>query len=278
MSDRQEKMRQSAEKLLRDGEVGYVIGWGATRFGDRTSPAFIESPEDAASLVWNEYAINSLAKYLLDDRYPDKKIGIFVRGCESRALNRLIKDKQVRRESLYLIGVPCDGKKSDRCRLCRERNPLIYDVLLWEPEANAAPADRFERVKPIEAMSPDERYRYWGNVYDSCIRCYACRNACPVCSCRECYVDMGRTGFQGKQHSRSDNQIFGVTRAFHVGDRCIECGECERACPMGLPIMGQTQKILKEISELSGEYECGLDADSENFLGKFDLDDKDEFM
>ena len=278
MSDRQEMMRRGAEKLLRDGEVGCVIGWGATRFEDRTTPVFIEAPEDADMLVWNDYAINSLAKYLLDDKYPDKRIGLFVRGCESRAVNRLLKDNQVKRDNLYLIGAPCDGKKSDRCKLCRERNPVIYDMLLWAPEAGAPQSDRFERVRLIEDMTPDERYSYWGGVYDRCIRCYACRNVCPVCSCRECYVDMSRTGFQGKQHSRSDNQIFGVTRAFHVGDRCVECGECERVCPMRLPIMGQTQKILKEINELSGEYECGLDADSENFLGEFDLDDKDEFM
>ncbi|MDR3294422.1 MAG: 4Fe-4S dicluster domain-containing protein [Clostridiales Family XIII bacterium] len=278
MSDQQEKMRQGAEKLLQNEEVGYVIGWGTTRFADRTTPIFIDTPAAASDFVWNEYAVNSLAKYLLDDKYPDKKIGVFVRGCESRALNRMLKDKQVKRENLYLIGTPCDGKKAGRCSLCRERNPLLYDVLLWEPVPNVPAEGRFDRVRAIEAMTPDERYGYWGAVYDKCIRCYACRNACPVCSCRECYVDMSRTGFQGKQHSRSDNQIFGVTRAFHVGDRCIECGECERVCPMDLPIMGQTQKILKDINELAGEYECGLDAESENFLGAFDLDDKDEFM
>jgi formate hydrogenlyase subunit 6/NADH:ubiquinone oxidoreductase subunit I len=278
MSEKQEKMRQCAEKLLRDGEAGYVIGWGETRFDDRTTPIFVEDPDGAGAFVWNEYAINSLAKYLLDDKYPDKKIGLFTRGCESRAVNRLLKDNQIKRENVYLIGIPCDGKKSDRCKLCRERNPILYDVLLWTPDEDPPPSDRFGRAKEIEAMSPDDRYGYWGEVYDSCIRCYACRNACPACNCRECYADMGKTGFQGKQHSRSDNQIFGVTRAFHVGDRCIECGECERVCPMNLPIMGQTQKILKDINELAGEYECGMDATSENYLGRFDLDDKDEFM
>jgi ferredoxin len=89
---------------------------------------------------------------------------------------------------------------------------------------------------------------------------------------------MHRTGFQGKRHSTTENQTFGVTRAFHVGDRCIECGECERACPMGLPILAQTQKILKEIEALAGDYEQGLDAAQDNFLGAFDLDDKDDFM
>jgi ferredoxin len=261
--------------------VGYVIGWGATKFPDRTTPVFIKDPGEAERLVWNAHATCSIAKYLLDDKYPDKKIGLFVRGCDSRAINRMLNDKQIERENLHLLGTPCEsgGKDDARCAFCRNRNPLVYDELLWEEaDAPAETTSRYFRAEAVEALSPEERYRYWARVYDSCIRCYACRNICPVCSCRECYVDMNRTGFQGKQHSLSDNQIFGVTRAFHVGDRCIECGECERVCPMGLPVMGQTQKILKDIAELVGDYENGLDTESENYLGVFDLDDKDEFM
>ncbi|MDR1028822.1 MAG: 4Fe-4S dicluster domain-containing protein [Clostridiales Family XIII bacterium] len=278
MNDNLAKMREAAKRALESGDVGYVIGWGATKFPDKTSPLFMRKPEDAERLVWNEYAIPGIAKYLLDDLYPDKPIGVFVRGCDSRAINRMMKDNRIKRENLRLLGIPCDGKDDERCTICRNRNPLVYDELLWDEAPTPEPKDRYFRANAVEAMSADGRYAYWSEVFDQCIRCYACRNICPACNCKECYVDMTATGFQGKQHSRSDNLIFGVTRAFHVGDRCIECGECERVCPMGLPIMGQTQKILKDINELVGDYESGVDAESENYLGVFDLDDKDEFM
>ena len=74
-----------------------------------------------------------------------------------------------------------------------------------------------------------------------------------------------------------ENRVYGLTRAFHVGDRCIECGECERVCPMNLPIMLQTSKLLKECESLFGAYECGLSADEVPALGAYTLQDADSF-
>jgi len=276
---KQALIRERAAALIKDGTVSYIIGWRGTRFPDRTAVFFARTKEDAKELVWNEYSVPLTSKYLMDDRWPDAKIGILARGCDSKAVNRMLKDNQIARENLYIIGLPCEGKADDRCLSCRRKDPVIYDELLWEPEEDpAAERGRFFRTDEVESLKTKERFGYWEDVYARCIRCYACRNVCPVCTCRECYVDMHRDGFQGKRHTTEENRVFGVTRAFHVGDRCIECGECERACPMALPILGQTQKIIKTVETLAGGYESGLDVTDENFLGEFDLDDKDGFM
>ncbi len=278
MNDIQKKMISTTKKLLEDGVVDYVIGWEGTRFPNKTKPAFISKPEDADKLVWNEYCVNGLAKYTLDDKYPDKKIGIMVRGCDSRAVVRLINDNQVERDNLYLIGIPCDGKENKICETCSHKNPVIYDELLGDLVNEEMSKDRFGEVIEFEKLSPDEKYNYWAIQYDKCIHCYACRNVCPACNCRECYADQAVEGWQGKQNNREQNQIYGLTRAYHVGDRCIECGECERACPMGLPIMRQTRKMLKDINELFGEYECGLAEERTPILGEYELNDADDFM
>jgi len=277
---KQTMMQERAAALIENGTVSYVIGWRGTRFPDRTAVFFARDVAEAGKLVWNEYTVPLTPKYLTEDRWPEGKIGIFARGCDSKAINRLLRDNQAERDNLYIIGLPCEGKKADRCLSCRQTTPVVYDELLWEPEGGQAPPERarFFRAEEVEALGQKARFNYWEDVYARCIRCYACRNACPVCTCRECYVDMHRTGFQGKRQDADENRVFGVTRAFHVGDRCIECGECERVCPMELPILGQTQKLIKTIEALAGRYEAGMSADDESFLGKFDLGDKDAFL
>lgn len=284
MSDLQKSLRETARRLLEEGTVSYVIGWGETRFPGKMQPRFAMKPEDADQLVYNEYCLNTLAKYLLDDRYPNGKIGLCVRGCESRAVNRLLKDHQVKRENLYLIGLPCEGMKNpdgtpaQKCIQCAHRNPVISDVLLGEPAKEQDVSSRFEDVEEMEKLSPDEKYAFWASQYDKCIRCYACRNVCPSCNCTECYVDQYRTGWQGKQNNRAENQVYGLTRAFHIADRCIECGECERVCPMQIPLMKLNRKLIKDIRDMFGDYEAGMDDTSIGALGTFLKDDMEEFM
>ena len=187
---KQQLMRERATALLGDGTVSYAIGWRATRFPDKTAVMFMRDAGKAGELVWNEYTIPITAKYLTEDRQPEGKIAIFARGCDSKAINRLLADKQIRREDIYIIGLPCEGKSDDRCLGCKQKDPVVFDELLWAPDTTSAltpaPArSRFYRAEEIEALDIKSRFRYWENVYSQCIRCYACRNVCPVCTCRE---------------------------------------------------------------------------------------------
>ncbi len=283
MSQMQEELRQKAKELLEKGEVRYIIGWGKGRFHHRP-PIFIYQAEDVDKLVWDEYCVANLGKYLLDDKFPEGKIGICVRGCDSRAVVRLVQDKQVKREDVCLIGLPCTGKVDQegrelvKCRDCMHRNPPVYDIVLGEPVEEKGNPDRFKRVEELEKLSSDEKYEYWSNVFDKCIRCYACRNVCPACNCRECFVDQYRVGWQGKQKNCMQNQIFGLTRAYHIADRCIECGECERVCPVGLPLMELNRKLIKDLNSLFGPYEAGVNPDVKPPLGEYRLEDPEEYM
>ena len=279
------KMREIAKDLLAKGEVKYLIGWEKGRFANQSPPTFVHTPEQADRLIWDDYCLVGTSKYLLDNKHPEGKTGVFVRGCDSRGINRLIQDGQVKREDLYLIGIPCPGKKdpdtdapAKKCVECPHPNPVVFDVLIGDKVAEPAKPERFDDVNALDAKTADEKYDYWAKQYDKCIRCYACRNVCPACNCRECFVDQYRVGWQGKQNNRSENQFYGLTRAFHIAGRCVECGECERACPMGIPLMELNRKIIKDLDELFGPYEASLDTVTEPPLGLFKLEDPEKYM
>jgi ferredoxin len=151
-------------------------------------------------------------------------------------------------------------------------------ALIASPISADAAQERFAAVKAVEAQDRGERKTRFDAAFARCIRCYACRNVCPVCTCRECFVDQQRVGWQGKQGSLAENRSFNLTRVFHVGDRCVECGECERACPMELPLMELNRKFIKDLTELFAADEEGLAAEPGNTLGRYDVADVEEFM
>jgi formate hydrogenlyase subunit 6/NADH:ubiquinone oxidoreductase subunit I len=283
MTDIQNALRERAKSLLAEGKIRCFVGWGATRFPGRAMPKFIFKPEEAEQLIYNEHCLNILAKYALDFQYDEGLVGLAARGCEARAVNRLIADGRLSRGKLYLVGIPCEGMRenggpAEKCALCRYRNPVIYDELLGEAVQEQEAQSRFAAVLELENASADARYDYWQQQFAKCIRCYACRNICPACNCLECYTEQYRTGWQGKQANTLENAVFGFTRAYHIGDRCIECGECERACPMGIPLMKLNRKLVKDVEELFGGGEAGLSSEAVHALGSYCKEDLEEFM
>jgi ferredoxin len=294
MTTVEERLRTRASELLESGEVVEVITWGSGRFANQTTPLFVTDAARAQGIVSNDYCVNTLAKYALAEKNAlasPGKIAVTVRGCDSRGINRLIADKQLKREELYLLGIPCRGVKDRatgemlaRCASCLHPNPVVYDELLGEevtpnPEIMAAVTQaRFAEVEAVEAQEREERRAHFNEAFSRCIRCYACREVCPVCSCRECFVDQQRAGWQGKQNNLNENRFYNLTRVFHIGDRCIECGECERVCPMNLPLMEVNRKMIKDLTDLFSIGEEGLTAELDNALGHYDVNDVEEFM
>lgn len=314
MRDLSNKIREVVRKLLRQKEVELVIGFEQGTMPLRSTPCFVRNEEEVDRLIWNSFCSNNLARYLV--KRPEK-VAIIAKGCDARAVVELIKEKQIPREQVIIIGVPCqgmvDGRQIDAkfesreireaeekdnqliikgedftevlnrdeylypcCEVCTRRNPVIYDILIDEVVAERD-TDQYLDVTQFEAMSPDERWQYIYDEASKCIRCYACRNACPLCYCQECFVDRTAPQWIGKTTDTSDTLAFLIMRAFHLAGRCVECGACERACPMAVDIRKLNRKLVSDVKELFG-YEAGTSLDQVAPLTTFRPDDPEGFM
>ncbi|MBN2034837.1 MAG: 4Fe-4S binding protein [Deltaproteobacteria bacterium] len=308
------EIRAIARKLLREKKVEVVIGFERGSMPLRSRPCFIRKEEEVNRLFWDGFCENALAVYL-----PKRKerAAIVAKGCDSRAVVELIKEKQVQRDRVILIGVPCRGmvdrsriessaaprrilemreiedtlilrgtdfeetlKRSEflheSCKTCTHPNPVLHDVLVseWLEEKNEDP---FADIQTFDALTAEERWDYLNKEVDKCIRCYACRNACPLCYCPECFVDASLPQWIGKSIDSSDTMIFHLMRAYHLAGRCVSCGACERACPVGVDIRKLNRKLVKDVKDLFG-YEAGLNLEQTSPLATFRPDDTESFI
>jgi formate dehydrogenase subunit beta len=280
MSDNTAAVRETAKKLLEEAKVELIIGFENGTLPGRSAPVFVRKAADVDKLVWNVACENNLAKYLVGRK---EKIGIVAKGCDTRAIIGLIQEKQVEREKLVIIGVPCEGMNDrdtnalhETCKTCRHPNPVIYDVLIGT-NVPLKEGDSFAGVKEFGKKKNEERWEYISHELSKCIRCYACRNSCPLCYCRECFVDSTKPQWIGKTLNETDTQIFHMVRALHLAGRCVSCGACERACPMGIDLRVLNKKLEEEVKEQFG-YESGLDLANVPPMTTYKPDDPQEFI
>ena len=150
----------------------------------------------------------------------------------------------------------------ERCINCKSRKHVAYDELLGD-EGEVIESARFDEVARIEAMTPDQRFKFWQNELSKCIRCNACRDACPACTCEKCVFDNPNSGVENKSPANSfEEKMFHIIRAFHVAGRCTDCGECSRVCPQNIPLHLLNRKFIKDINEFYGEYQAGAEVGS----------------
>jgi ferredoxin len=309
-------LRQEAARLLEEDIVDVVIGFEAGTLPLKAQPAFITGSEDAGKLVLNGFCQNNLAAFLTR-RLKEERIGIVCRGCESRAVRALVIELQRSRDKLYVIGVPCDGILDwrnierqvgenalaatedgdevivttrdgehrfqradvlhDSCARCVHSTPVGADVTLGETPPDGDPEPLCGAVGDFEALPPEERYAYFVEESEPCIRCYACREACPMCYCAECFVDHSTPRWTETMTSPSGTQAWHIIRAFHQTGRCVSCGACERACPMEIKMTYLTDKLNADMEELY-DFEVGASDVAQPPFAAFSLDDKERFV
>jgi formate dehydrogenase (coenzyme F420) beta subunit len=278
LQEMQEQIRARARELLSAGKIECFIGYERGTDGKTARPAFIYDAIDADRLTYDDTCVQNLAKYLLNKK--GKGTGIVAKPCDSRAVNLLINEKQVARDKVYVIGTVCPGmrdvtwnrvgEQQARCKRCNQRVPVLYDYLVGEPTEGVVPD--FKDVEDIEGKGIGDRRAFWQQQFSRCIRCHACRQVCPGCYCSECFVDQLDPTWVGIRKMPADNEMWNTIRAFHLAGRCISCNECERACPVNIPLSLLNRKLQKDVGEMF-EFEAGIDSDSPAPFATFKKDE-----
>ena len=287
------------------GEFDYDITPAVFHTSEELEQDFVWN--DFCGANFSKYLVSETGK-------SENKILVFLKPCDTYSFNQLLTEHRFDREKVYAVGVGCNGMLDvaklrsgaegilrvhtedpdkvavetlydgtvtldraellpDRCVNCKSRKHVAYDELLGS-DGEVLDCHRFDEVEQIERMTPDERYAFWQGELSRCIRCNACRDVCPACTCEKCVFDNPQSGVENKAPATSfEEQMFHIIRAFHVAGRCTDCGECSRVCPQHSPLHLLNRKFIKDIDNFYGDYQAGAEVGSRAPIVNYRTDD-----
>ena len=292
-----EAIQAEASRLLSAGEVAAVVGYASARRKGSAQPIIITAAADAQKLLFSAACVNNLAVYLTKAKKETPKsgkIGVVVKGCDLKALVGLMGESQLKREELHLIGVPCPGVLAStvqpdtaltsdtiapKCTECDAHLPTGCDYV---PNVTLPAQPPLEKkyaaeIARLESLTPAERWAYWKEQFAKCIKCYACRQVCPFCFCEQCLCDRNKPQMVDTTPRPAGNTAWHIVRAMHLAGRCAGCAECERVCPMDIPLNLLNRKMAKELKELY-DYEAGFEVNENGPLASYTDKDDQSFI
>jgi len=272
----QEQYKKRVKELLSNGTVKMVIGYKAGTTADRRRPLFVRTPEEADKLVLDSACIANLSGYLVTEGLlsDEKRVGIFLRPDGIRSINILAAEAQLNADQIVILGFDIVGQEVTALsgEKATDFSELIGSIKEKAPEAPQNP-----QLEQLEKMTPKERFAFWQAEFSRCIKCYACRQACPMCYCRRCIVDSNQPQWVNTSSHTLGNFEWNIVRAFHLSGRCVGCGNCDRACPVNIPLRLINAKMAQEVLGAFDHF-SGMSETQEPVLASFKKDDSETFI
>ncbi|MBU4260318.1 MAG: 4Fe-4S dicluster domain-containing protein [Proteobacteria bacterium] len=121
-------------------------------------------------------------------------------------------------------------------------------------------AETSEKINSIEKFE---------KMIGTCLNCYNCRQACPVCYCRECVfltdvfaarpeTLLRRAQKRGSVKLPTDTTMFHLTRLSHIAHSCVGCGQCSSVCPSNIPVADIFTTVAAQV-QAAYDYVPGRD-------------------
>jgi ferredoxin len=217
--------------------------------------AFVVSP--------TRYPLEKLAMEILAAE-PEGRLGLLARECTGRALRVLSVLQQVDLERIELLPVACCPSPLHPNVTCSYVEPSETRV-----GKEKLGIDGGVDLEAMERMDGEERFERWMYEFEKCLKCYGCRDICPVCVCKDC--SLHNTDLIEGGWLPVEVPLFHLVRAVHMAGRCIDCGLCEEACPVEIPLRLLYRNVTAIVKDLfdsdagisTGTLPLGLMGDEE---------------
>lgn len=264
------QLQNKVAELFENGTINLMIGFKES-LNKLPVPCFIEKASQVKELIFTPECKGNLSVYLHKPEVKQaKKAGILGNIATLRSIVQLTSENQLWDIEKTVITI-------------NDQNEVIVFETMPEVEAyvQANFPDFTEEdkklLKYLHSLTREERWKYWTEQFSACIKCYACRAVCPMCYCPQCTVECNQPQWIKVSSETSGNIEWHIMRAMHLAGRCINCGECGRICPAGIPIHLLTAKMNQEIEKEFGG-KTGFSCTSGYALNSFNPNDKEEFI
>jgi ferredoxin len=240
-----EKVKQRVKELLEQSTIHGFLGLKA--WEGHISPFLFTQIEELENVSLGDlerpgdcrYPLNRIVLTLCR-RYPKAVFGVLVRGCDERGLKALFSWNQLDPGKIIPVGFSCPQELADACEC---QSPFPSDPI-DSPQASSVQS---VTVQELDSWSHEERFHFWESFFSRCIKCFGCRNICPMCFCQQCTLE-NHDVIPSELYPPSF-PLFHLIRAMHMAGRCIDCGLCEQACPVNIPL----RRLYKKINVIIGQ-------------------------
>lgn len=264
------KINDIAKELLQSEEVQVVIGYGEGS-DNRVRPFFARNTEEAQKLVYDNRCTQNMAMYIYKKETAKMGKPAIISNIHTlRGIIRLATENQVKEGDLIAICINNNGEAT----VCRTFDEIEAHLASITPEISAEDKELLEK---LDAMTAIERWNFWKQEMENCIKCYACRQACPLCYCTQCTVEMNQPQWIPVEASTLGNLEWHIMRAMHLSGRCISCGQCGDACPVNIPIHILPMRLAEEVKDIYGTV-SGMNRNEGCAMATYQPDDKENFI
>jgi formate dehydrogenase subunit beta len=259
-----------AKELLENKTVNVIIGYEAGPTGI-ARPAFITDPLKTEKLIYDERCIHNLAVYLTKPEVKKlDKLGIVATLPVMRSIMMLISEQQISADDIVVLGISSNGQ------LLEISDITVMQGFIEKSDLSNPQKDK-ELLAELNKLNPEERFAWWQKEFSKCIKCYACRQGCPMCYCTRCAVEVNQPQWIPVQSNTHGNMEWHILRSMHLAGRCISCGECGKACPVGIPCHLLTMHLADLTHKYFNVY-AGISDKMKSVLSVYEPGDKENFI